>query len=124
MKEKELRGKIRDELERMGFVLWFAPAYGKMRWDIFTIFDLVAVHKSTIAEVNFIQFTTMSHVSHRRRKIFEWMIENDVFVPNAWLYCYDLDKETFKIHPLDMDELLKFKHREHDNEGRKKTEFI
>lgn len=119
MQEKELKLIIKEELERMGFVLWFAPHYANMRWDVFTIFDIVAIHKSnpTSAEVNFIQFTTASHVSHRRRKMCQWMLDNDAFIPNSWLYCYDTVKKTFKVHRITMDEVLKYSHEKTSGKG-------
>lgn len=66
MSEKLIKKKATKELEQRGWT-WWCPA--KVKWqesDIFGVFDCVAVKGSVI---RFIQWTTKSNVSARKKKI-------------------------------------------------------
>lgn len=72
MTEKELVQKLHEYYSRTAgagnFYIWRAPAFQKMRWDIFGIFDVILLLKGR-PEPTFIQITTAPNMSARRRKI-------------------------------------------------------
>lgn len=72
MTEKELVQKVQEYYSRTAgagnFYIWRSPAFQKMRWDIFGVFDLIVLLKGR-DEPTFIQVTTAPNLSARRRKI-------------------------------------------------------
>jgi|GEM_PF-5259990 len=79
-------------------VFWRSPAYQKMRWDIFGVFDIVAVEPD---RTSFIQLTTLSHLSHRRAKIQNFFDKIGFKIPNSYILAYDEKRDDFKIERQD-----------------------
>ena len=97
MTEKEIFSELVKVFAQMPdwWVLWQAPHYKRMRWDIFTIFDVVAV--SSKGAVRFIQITTTPNLSARRKKIQRWFDDNRMEVPDAYIWAWDKKYSVFKI---------------------------
>lgn len=93
MSEKELIEKIKEIYK--GYLIWRAPAFGRMRWDIFGLFDLVLLSRA--GDVIFIQVTTITNISHRRRKIAEEVMRIGYTIPHAFIYAWNDKKQEFKI---------------------------
>jgi len=99
MKEAVIRKKAIEILEKDGYITWYPP---KVRWrqerDVFGMFDIIATYRNII---RFIQITTISNLSHRRKKIKKWMKENNIkwnYPPEIW--AYHKKKKEFKIEKL------------------------
>ena len=90
MKESAIRRLACDELERLGYIVWWP--YDN-RWakeqDIFGVFDLIAIHKKT-ALVQFVQITTVSNISARKKKVIGFLLklrwQDDNFIFSVWGY--------------------------------------
>lgn len=90
MKESYIRKKVLDELTRQGYVCWwpYPPrnTYAKEK-DILSIFDVLAVKRKT-SEVRWIQFTSLSNVSARKKKILDYFRANEIFLPLSEVWGY------------------------------------
>jgi hypothetical protein len=74
-KEAVIRKKAVEILESKGFVHWYPAKVRFKQNDIFGIFDLVCWRKKS-SDIKFIQLTTCSNLSARRKKIQFFMKEN------------------------------------------------
>lgn len=74
---------------------WFPPKVKFYPNDIFGVFDFVSI--SPASEIYFVQLTTLSHVSHRRRKILEFFGANHVRVPNSYIWAWDKSVGFFRV---------------------------
>lgn len=76
MKEATLFKKVKEILQKQGWVYWNPP---KVRWkrekDIFGCFDLIAVRKNM---VRFIQITTFTNMRTREKKVRKFLTENSL----------------------------------------------
>lgn len=101
MKESELLKKAISHYENKDgkkWVVWKAPAFAQHRWDIFTIYDLVAVSEE--GAVHFIQVTTKPNLSARRKKIQAFFIANALIIPHSYIFAWDNRLEYFKISEI------------------------
>lgn len=85
MTEAQIKSKANIILSDCGYVFWYPPKVKFYERDIFGIFDLVAVKDNV---VHFIQLTTISHLSHRRRKIKEFFAKHSVKIPHSYVWAY------------------------------------
>lgn len=95
MKEKVIKDKVYKELEKDGWWGWSAPKVKYQETDIWGIFDGQFLKDS---DIRFIQWTTASNMSARKKKILKVFKER-----NVWLPCeiWGLrDNGTFKIEYL------------------------
>jgi len=104
VREATIRKKARDILEKDGYVTWCAAKAKYQSSDIFGVFDCVAVKKGEgeyvcSDQVRYIQWTTKSNLSARRRKILAFFDENNLWIP-CEIWSYDNDKGKFKIEQL------------------------
>jgi hypothetical protein len=103
-REATIRKKARDILEKEGYITWCPPKAKYQSTDIFGIFDCVAVKKGegeyvASDQMRFIQWTTKSNLSARRRKILAFFDEHSLWIP-CEIWAYDNDKKTFKIEQI------------------------
>ena len=95
MKEAIIRKKALEILEAKGYICW-CPT--KVKWhetDIFGVFDVICISNKKIGAL-FIQWTDITNISHRVKKVKNFLKEN-----NLSLYCevwgLDPKKKKFKI---------------------------
>lgn len=100
MTEKDVLGLAQVELLKIypGAVIWRSPAFKHMRWDIFTIFDIVLV--TPLGQVIFIQCTTDQHLSDRRKKINSFYSYNHFNIPNSYIWAWSKLKNKFIIEKI------------------------
>ena len=91
-KEAVIRKHAREALEGSGWVVWCPPKVRYHETDIFGIFDGIAWKDS---DMRFIQWTSTSTMSARRKKIQKFFDENDVFCP-CEVWGWDDKKKEFK----------------------------
>jgi hypothetical protein len=91
MTEKKLRLKLKELLGKYG-ALWFPPQVKYYNNDILGAFDCVFFNGF---DVYFIQITTLTNISHRRRKIN--FIFNNHPPHNSQIYAWDDKNNCFKI---------------------------
>ena len=85
--------KIKRMFEGEGTFIYFPPKVRFHSDDIFGAFDCIIYYKS---EIHLIQITTLSNISHRRKKIEK--IFNHDFPKNSFIYAYNEKHDTWKIH--------------------------
>jgi hypothetical protein len=77
MKEAAIRKKALDELHKENWITWYPyKARYKKEQDIFGVFDIIAIHPDGI--VLFLQITSYSNVSARKKKIQNFLDENQL----------------------------------------------
>lgn len=92
--ESVIKQKIKVKLAEEGWVFWSGAKAMYQSSDIFGIFDCIAVKRGSINEFRFIQYTSISNMAHRRRKIKQFFITNKVFIDSElWGY----ERGVFKI---------------------------
>lgn len=74
-KEALIRKKAIEILEREKFVYWYPAKVRFQQNDIFGVFDLVCWQKKT-AKIKFLQLTTLSNLSARKKKVRNFLKEN------------------------------------------------
>lgn len=77
-KEAEIRKKAVQILEKEKFICWYPAKVKYKQNDIFGVFDLVCWQKRT-ANIKFVQLTTLSNLSARRKKIKDFFKKNKLF---------------------------------------------
>lgn len=101
-KEKEIRKKAVETLEKEGFVYWYPAKVRFKQNDIFGVFDLVCWKKKT-TKIKFIQLTTLSNISTRKRKINDFLRKNrfprKVSV-GIEIWGWNQQKKVFKIEKI------------------------
>lgn len=75
--EKLIRKKATEILEKENWVYWYPPKVKFKQNDIFGAFDMVCC-KRTKGHLKFIQLTTVSNLSARRKKIANFLKENKI----------------------------------------------
>jgi len=96
MKEATLRKKV-IEILRDNWVCWYAPKVRYKETDLFGIWDLVCLKKRDASSpVRFIQITTLSNISARRKKILKFLKENNIHRQSE-IWGWDKKKRKFKI---------------------------
>ena len=76
-KESFIRKKAVEILEKEGFIYWFPAKVRFKQNDIFGVFDLVCWRKKT-NNIKFLQLTTLSNFSTRKRKINDFLKKNKI----------------------------------------------
>jgi hypothetical protein len=92
MREIEIKKAVYKELAKDGYIGWSAPKVKYQETDIFGIFDGVFVKDS---DVRFLQWTTSSNHSARKKKILNFFGDNNVFIP-CEIWSMKPDK-TFRV---------------------------
>ena len=101
MTEGEIRKKAIAILEP-NYVVWALQKVAPYQTDIFGVFDLIAIHRQ-FSDVIFIQLTTTSNASKRRRKISDWLNRNDLFdFKGAHLWHWNAAKNCFVNENIQM----------------------
>ena len=93
--EKNLRLKIKEKLSKYG-LLWFPAKVKFYENDIFGVYDCVFFNGF---DVYFIQITTLSNLSHRRKKIQSKFYGKQI-PKNSQIYAWDDKINNFKIENL------------------------
>lgn len=89
MKEKEILNLAEKQL-KIAYpkcVIWRAPSFKQFRKDIFGIYDLVIATPE--GRVIFIQCTTVSNISHRRKKFNEFFANSGFIIPNSYIWAWN-----------------------------------
>ena len=99
MKEAEIVKKAVQELKLQGIcAVWVAH---KKKFypdsDVFGIFDIVYYEKhGNQTHTGFIQVTTLSNLSHRRKKIISFFAAQNLAVPaRVFVWAYDRNRSRF-----------------------------
>lgn len=100
MTEKEVLDRASFQLSHSypGSVVWRAPAFKHMRWDVFGIFDLVVACKD--GQIIFIQCTTTPNLAARRKKITAFFTEHKFVIPNSFIWAWSKEGERFIIEKI------------------------
>ena len=93
MTEYQIKQQVKKKLDKEGYIYWFPLRNKYRKEDIFSIWDLIAWKDS---ELRFIQFTSKSNISARKKKIEKYFKDNDVFCPSE-VWGYDKEKKSFII---------------------------
>ena len=94
--EAVIRKKVIEILEARGWVCWCPAKVKYHETDIFGIYDLICASGSSI---RLIQFTTLSHISDRRKKIQAFTSKHNLNLPGE-IWGYDKKNKIFKIEKL------------------------
>lgn len=76
-REAEIRKKATRILEKENWIYWYPPKVRFRQNDIFGAFDMVCCKKAK-GHLKFIQLTTVSNLSARRKKIANFLKENKI----------------------------------------------
>lgn len=96
MREAGIKKKVYAAMEKEGYIGW-SPAKVKYReTDIFGIYDGVFIKDS---HIRWLQWTSRSNISARRKKIQKFFDDNDVFIP-CEIWGWNDKKKEFKIEYL------------------------
>jgi hypothetical protein len=96
-KEKLIRKKAIEILEKQNWLIWKAPKVKFIQTDIFGVFDMVCWQKKT-SRIKFIQLTTLSNLSARRKKIQGFLKKNEIYPRiKIELWGWNGNKKTFKV---------------------------
>lgn len=94
MDERSLRQKL---VKKLGDGLIWFPGFVKFHQnDIWGAFDCIFYNGYS---VSLIQMTTLTNVSHRRRKIYDIFAGHGVPIPYGmcYIYAWDADLDDFRI---------------------------
>jgi len=95
-KESEIRKKAIKKLTAKNWLCWFPPKTRYHHTDILKIGDLVCAKGR---QIKFIQLTTVSNLSTRKKKIEKFLAENKLKTPTE-LWAYSKKNKEFKIIKL------------------------
>lgn len=76
-KESEIRKRAIEILEKEKWIIWWPSKVRFRQSDIFGIFDMVC-WKKMASNLKFIQLTTVSNLSTRRKKIHNFFKKNKI----------------------------------------------
>lgn len=80
------------------YVFWSGAKAMYQSSDIFGVFDCIAAKRGSINELRFIQYTSISNMAARKRKIKQFFIANNLFIDSEiWGY----EKGVFKIEKIE-----------------------
>ena len=97
MKEAIIRAKALKILESEGYTCWVPRKVKYWETDIFGVFDIVA----TGSKLRFIQITTLSHISDRRKKVRGFLDKLSIsFSAVSEVWGWDKKHKRFKIEVL------------------------
>lgn len=92
-KEAEIRKKAIKILEKGSWVYWWPAKVRFRKNDIFGAFDIVCSRKN---KIRFIQLTTTSNLSTRRKKVEKFLRTNKLKIPSE-VWGYSKKHNKFKI---------------------------
>jgi len=98
-KESEIRKKAVQILEKQKWIIWWPSRAIFKQNDIFGIFDLICLKKS-VGDLKFIQLTTLSNLSTRRKKIKSFLKKNHLSnkkLAEIEIWGWNKNKKEFKI---------------------------
>ena len=101
MKESLIRKKAIQILEKKKWIIWWPSKVKFKQSDIFGIFDMVCWEQIT-GHLKFIQLTTLSNLSTRRKKIQYFLKKNKInpkitYNAGVEIWAWNGNKKTFKI---------------------------
>jgi translation elongation factor P/translation initiation factor 5A len=96
MKEKTLRKKALEKLEKEGYVYWYAPKVQFHSTDILTIADILAIKGKYL---KFIQITTIENLAARRKKIKDFLEKFKIEIP-VEIWAWDKKQRDFRIEEV------------------------
>ncbi|MDO8663795.1 MAG: hypothetical protein Q7K28_03105 [Candidatus Wildermuthbacteria bacterium] len=76
-RESEIRKKAVTKLTDENWIYWYPPKVKFKQNDIFGVFDIICCKKK-VGDLKFIQLTTVSNLSARRKKIQNFLTENKI----------------------------------------------
>lgn len=79
--------------------LWRSPSYKKRRWDIFGVFDILVIFNNFKAPY-LIQCTTLTNLSHRRKKINAFWETLGWRYAHSYVFAWDEKNNCFKIEKV------------------------
>lgn len=101
-KEAVIRDKVKKALEKDHWITWCPANVKYQETDIWGIFDLVAWHWTN--NIKFVQFTTSSNISARRKKIENFLEKNELNTDfeevEFEVWGWNKKKKEFKIIKL------------------------
>lgn len=100
-KESEIRKKAIQILEGDNWIYWYPPKVKFKQNDIFGAFDMVCCKKRK-GHLKFIQLTTISNLSTRRKKIAGFLKTNRLkskspFAAGVEIWAWSKNKKSFKV---------------------------
>ena len=98
-KESFIRKKAIQILEKQKWVIWWPSRAIFKQNDIFGIFDLICLKKK-VGSLKFVQLTTLSNLSTRRKKIKSFLKENQLSKKSPAgieIWGWNKNKKEFKI---------------------------
>lgn len=103
-KERELRQKAVRILEKQHWLVWWPAKVIYKQNDIFGVFDLICLQKRT-ANLKFIQLTTLSNLSTRKKKIQIFLTKNKISSKirnnmEVEVWAYDKRHKKFKTEVI------------------------
>ncbi len=101
-KESEIRKKAVQILEKHKWIIWWPSRAIFKQNDIFGIFDLICL-KKRVGNLKFIQLTTLSNLSTRRKKIKNFLKKNQLSkqnLANIEVWGWNKRKKEFKIESI------------------------
>jgi hypothetical protein len=101
-KESEIRKKAVRILEKQKWLIWWPSRAIFKQNDIFGIFDLICFKKK-VGNLKFIQLTTLSNLSTRRKKIKNFLKEHRLSKQKAAdieVWGWNKGKKEFKIESI------------------------
>lgn len=100
-REAEIRKKALEKLANGNWVFWYPPKVRFKQNDIFGAFDIICCKKRR-GNLKFIQLTTVSNLSTRRKKIEKFFRENKIrskaaFNAKIEIWAWSKRHKAFKI---------------------------
>lgn len=101
MKEAEIRKRAVKILTDEKWIHWYPPKVKFKQNDIFGVFDMVCCRKTT-GNLKFIQLTTVSNLSTRRKKIESFLKKSKIkskasFGATMEIWAWSKRQKKFKI---------------------------
>lgn len=99
--ENVIKNKVKIKLAEEGWVFWSGAKAMYQSSDIFGIFDCIAAKCGEVDKLRFIQYTSISNMGARRRKMKRFFLENNLFITSE-LWGYDRGKFVIEhaVNPL------------------------
>jgi len=92
-KEATIKKRAKEILLKEGYYPWCPAKVRYQETDIFGVFDCVCVKDS---HVRYIQWTSKSNMSARKKKILAFFNAQNVFIPSE-VWGYDDKAKTFTV---------------------------
>jgi len=100
-KESGIRKRAVRKLEKEKFLYWYPAKVKYKQNDIFGTFDMICWKKTT-GKLKFVQLTTLSNLSTRRKKIRNFLKKNKInlkirYSAGIEIWAWNKRNKTFKI---------------------------